>query len=221
MKATRFLPVLAGVLAILSGTSCHSRQPIYSTDAYSLFPDRVVEGDFTAKAVSATELESDYRSKSLYFKSPRIQFKFCINARDNESASGVDHQYLCLAPDGALLELPLIRFGEQLKTDPGLSDQGRYMPRNVKVKFRVDMSDMHKAFEKDGFYDTPARSRIYKEDFKGVFIAGSCDPLSWDFDNLDQREDLKLNVSAEDPHIYEIEMVLNAMDEIPRFCPSG
>ncbi|HPS25728.1 MAG TPA: hypothetical protein PLB28_09120, partial [Bacteroidales bacterium] len=79
MKATRALPVLAGVLAILSGTSCHSRPPIYSTDAYSLFPDRVVEGDFTARAVSATEIESDYRSKSLYFKSPRIQFKFCIN----------------------------------------------------------------------------------------------------------------------------------------------
>ncbi|HPJ82665.1 MAG TPA: hypothetical protein PLG64_02345 [Bacteroidales bacterium] len=213
MKATRSLPVIAGVLAILSGTSCHSRQPIYSTDAYSLFPDRVVEGDFTARAVSATCIESNYRSKSLYFKSPLIQFKFCINARDNESASGVDHQYLCLAPDGASLELPLIRFGVQLKTEPGLSDQGRTMPRNVKVKFRVDMSDMHKAFEKEGFYDTPARSRIYKEDFKGVYVAGNCDPLSWDFDNLDQREDLKLNLSSEDPYIYEIEMVLNAVEE--------
>ncbi|NLH24429.1 MAG: glycogen debranching protein [Bacteroidales bacterium] len=213
MKATRSLPVIAGVLAILSGTSCHSRQPIYSTDAYSLFPDRVVEGDFTARAVSATCIESNYRSKSLYFKSPLIQFKFCINARDNESASGVDHQYLCLAPDGASLELPLIRFGVQLKTEPGLSDQGRTMPRNVNVKFRVDMSDMHKAFEKEGFYDTPARSRIYKEDFKGVYVAGNCDPLSWDFDNLDQREDLKLNLSSEDPYIYEIEMVLNAVEE--------
>lgn len=213
MKATRALPVLAGVLAILSGTSCHSRQPIYSTDAYSLFPDRVVEGDFTARAVSATQIESDFRSKSLYYKSPRIQFKFCINARDNESASGVDHEYLCLAADGASLELPLIRFGEQLKTDPGISDRGCYMPRNVKVKFRVDMNDMHKAFEKDGFYDTPARSRIYKEDFKGIYIAGSCDPLSWDFDNLDKREDLKLNVSPEGPYIYEIEIVLNAVDE--------
>ncbi len=213
MKATRTLPVIAGILAILSGTSCHSRQPIYSTDAYSLFPDRVVEGDFTARAVSATQIESDYRSKSLYFKSPRIQFKFCINAGDNESASGVDHQYLCLAPDGASLELPLIRFGEQLKTEPGLSGQGRYMPRNIKVKFRVDMSDMHKAFEKEGFYDTPTRSRIYKEDFKGIYLAGSCDPLSWDFDNLDLREDLKLNVSADNPYIYEIEMVLNAVDE--------
>jgi len=125
----------------------------------------------------------------------------------------VDHQYLCLAPDGASLELPLIRFGVQLKTEPGLSDQGRTMPRNVKVKFRVDMSDMHKAFEKEGFYDTPARSRIYKEDFKGVYVAGNCDPLSWDFDNLDQREDLKLNLSSEDPYIYEIEMVLNAVEE--------
>lgn len=213
MKATRALPVFAGILAMMSGVSCHSRQPIYSTDAYSLFPDRVVEGDFTARAVSATCIESDYRSKSLYFKSPHIQFKFCINARDNESASGVDHQYLCLVPEGASLELPLIRFGEQLKTDPGLSDQGRFMPRNVKVKFRVDMSEMHKGFEKKGFYDTPANSRIYKEDFKGVYIAGSCDPLSWDFDNLDQREDLKLNVSADDPYIYEIEMVLNVVDE--------
>jgi hypothetical protein len=125
----------------------------------------------------------------------------------------VDHQYLCLAPDGASLELPLIRFGVQLKTEPGLSDQGRTMPRNVNVKFRVDMSDMHKAFEKEGFYDTPARSRIYKEDFKGVYVAGNCDPLSWDFDNLDQREDLKLNLSSEDPYIYEIEMVLNAVEE--------
>ncbi|MEJ7666506.1 MAG: hypothetical protein WKG07_46800 [Hymenobacter sp.] len=30
--------------------------------------------------------------------------------------------------------------------------------------------------------------KLYKQDFKGVFVAGAPAPLSWDFDNLRQQE---------------------------------
>jgi len=39
-----------------------NNKPIYSSKAYSIYPDRVVQGKYTAKAVSATELTSDYHS---------------------------------------------------------------------------------------------------------------------------------------------------------------
>src|SRR5258708_15644762 len=101
-----FIP---GLLLICNFSMAQNNKPIYSSKAYTIYPDRVVQGKYTAKAISATELTSDYRSPANMFRSPVVEFKFSINGKDNEMSSGVNHHYNCIAQAN---ETPLIKFGE-------------------------------------------------------------------------------------------------------------
>ncbi|MEZ4982120.1 MAG: hypothetical protein R2769_11160 [Saprospiraceae bacterium] len=51
-------------------------------------------------------------------------------------------------------------------------------------------------------------TKIAASDFKGVYIAGNAEPLSWDFVNLEGKG-LQLLPSKENPNIYEINLELN------------
>ena len=79
-----------------------------------MYADSVVQGKYTAKILSSTELISNYQSQANLFKSNKIDFKFSINGKDNEMASGTDHHFICDAKDGACAT-PVIKFGTQLK----------------------------------------------------------------------------------------------------------
>src|SRR5206468_7253334 len=105
----------SSLFALILGTAGLSRaqQPIYSSPAFSIYPDRVVQGKYTARALSATQLTSNYQSLQGQFVSPEISFKFSINGKDNEMASGKNHQFYISAPNGKS-ETPLIAFGHQL-----------------------------------------------------------------------------------------------------------
>ncbi len=52
------------------------------------------------------------------------------------------------------------------------------------LRLRVDLSEVFRAFAKQGYYTNFKGEKIYKEDFKGVYVAGNTPPLIWDFDNL-------------------------------------
>jgi len=68
-----------------------------------------------------------------------------------------------------------------------------------------------KSFKEKGFYEDAHGEKIYKQDFKGVFIAGNSFPLNLDFENLTNNEQLKLKDTDGDG-IYEAELVFNAYD---------
>ena len=70
------------------------------------------------------------------------------------------------------------------------------------------MNDVLNAFKKDGYYTTFDGTKIYKEDFKGVYVAGSAAPLIWDFDNLVHHPDLELK-DPDGDGIYETTVILN------------
>jgi len=70
------------------------------------------------------------------------------------------------------------------------------------------MSDVFNAFDKQGYYTTFNGDKIYKQDFKGVYIAGSSAPLIWDFDNLVNHPQLQLR--DEGNHIYSTTLVWNS-----------
>lgn len=176
---------------------------VYETDAYSWYGDRITEGGFTARALSPTELTSDYVSPGQSRQTAEVNFKFAVNGIDNEMPSGSDHRvYVQGAAAGAV---PEIKFGELtlLASGPG----GSHMGVGVPVTFRVDMSDMAAAFERDGYYVTRNGDRIESGDFRGVWIAGSCPPLTWDFDELPGRDDLKMEDAGNG--IYQITLVMN------------
>ncbi|MEP7108773.1 MAG: hypothetical protein ABI760_12345, partial [Ferruginibacter sp.] len=183
------------------------QQPLFQSKAYSIYPDKVVQGSMEAVALSPTEIISNYKSPTNQFQSTKLSFKFSINGKDNEMISGVDHQFNLLP---GIIETPVIKFGSQLKDKSG--ETNAFLKPGTKLKLRVDMNSMLADFRTKGYFTTFKGEKIYKEDFKGLYVAGNTLPMVWDFDNLHNREELQLK-DPDGDGIYETNLVLNAQKD--------
>ena len=193
-------------LLVNIGFAQSKEKPIWQNKSFKLYKDSVVqENKFTGKALSATRLSSNYERPANEFISPSITFKFSINGKDNEMKSGIDHHYNILSD--SLLETPVIKFGQQSIDKRSVPDN-TYLRPQTKLRIRVDMRDVLADFEKVGYYTTFDGNKIYKSDFKGLYVAGNTSPLSWDFDNLVNKPELKMNDDDKDG-VYETVLSLN------------
>lgn len=197
------------ILSLITAQFCVGQtiKPLYQNKKFVLYADSIVQGKYTAKILSSTVLTSNYQSPANLFKSADITFKFSINGKDNEMPSGTDHHFTCIAKD-SVCKTPLIEFGTQLKEEPPKKDN-TYLKPNTKFIVSVDMNEVFNQFNKQGFYTTFNGNKIYKEDFKGVYIAGSTAPLIWDFDNLVNHPQLQLKDNGN--HIFSTTLILNAL----------
>ncbi|MCB0547217.1 MAG: hypothetical protein KDD19_06475 [Phaeodactylibacter sp.] len=196
---------MALFLALLLACQPEKQEPIYQSGAFTLYPDKVVQGDNQAVALTPTHLTSNYKSPASESYSRLVTFKFSINEKDNELPAGKDHWLVI----GEEHESPVIRFGEMPEAVP--EAPGTFLPVNYEYTFRVDMSPVLDQFEEKGYYEAYDGSRVAKADFKGFYIAGGSEPLTWDFVNL-ENQGLKL----EDPDgdkIYNITLQLNPYNE--------
>lgn len=194
------------LIFILSGSAgcAQHKDMIYDAGKYQLFNDRIIQDGYVARAISATKIISDYKSPANLFKSAAISFKFSINGDDNEMKSGTDHHFVCISSEGQC-ETPIIEFGTQLnQTD----SRPQYLAPDTKLIIRVDMRRVLNDFKTKGYYTCFNGKKIYKEDFKGVYVAGSTAPLIWDFDNLVHHPELELHDKDADG-IYEITLNMN------------
>lgn len=199
------MAALASIANICEGQN--PNQPLWQNKSFTVFADSIAQQNkFTAKAISATELVSNYKSPANEFLSPVINFKFSINGKDNEMRPGIDHHFTCIAANGAC-QTPLIQFGKQSTDARALSDN-TYLKPQTRLNIKLDMREVMKAFKKDGYYTSFKGDKIYKQDFEGVYVAGNTPPLIWDFDNLVNHAELKLNDDDGDG-IYETSLLLN------------
>ncbi len=176
---------------------------IYPTDAYTLYKDAVLQQQFTARAISSTELTSNYQSPQNLSVSSKIIFKFSINGKDNEMTPGVDHQFNFTA---GYRETPIIKFGSQLRFND--SDESTISPDSP-LKIRLDLRDVLAELKSKDYFTTFKGDRIFREDFKHVYIAGATAPLSWDFDNLHQKPELEMK-DPDGDGIFETTLIFNA-----------
>ena len=182
---------------------------MWHSDAYTLYRDSVTQGANHARATSPTALTSNYRSPANETQSPLISFKFSLNGKDNELAPGQNNTFLALPPAaGVTLETPIIVFGQR-SVDPRPVPGGVYLAPNTPLKIRLDLRPVLEAFQKQGFYTTYKGEKLYKQDFKKVFVAGEQAPLSWDFDNLVNKPELEMH-DPDGDGIYEVTLTLNA-----------
>ncbi|MBU3713693.1 MAG: glycogen debranching protein [Ferruginibacter sp.] len=188
----------------LVNQSSAQQMPIYQSEAFNVFADSVTQGTFTAYAKSDREIISNYQSPAYLFQSPAIIFKFSINCKDNEMKPGVDHRINCT---GLLTETPLIKFGQQY-TDTARLKTDQYLQVNSRLHIRVDMRHVFSDFKKQGYFTTYNGNKIFESDFKGLYVAGATAPLSWDFDNLFQKEQLTLK-DPDGDGIFETTILLN------------
>lgn len=198
------IPVIFNLLLVAGYVNAQSSKPIYTSKAYTVYADKVVQGKYTAKAISATELQSDYKSPANLYKSPVVDFKFSINGKDNELPSGNDHHFSCIAQAN---ETPLLKFGESY-ADHKAVPHGSYLKPSTSFKIRLDMRAVLDAFKSKGYYTSFNGGKIYKADFKGVYVAGNTAPMIWDFNNIHNRPELELK-DPDGDGIYETTLVLN------------
>lgn len=196
------------LLLILASYTSIAQQPVFPSGKFTIYNDKVVQGKFEAKALSATQITSNYVSPANEYQSSTISFKFAINGRDNEMPSGQDHHFTVTATDG-MAETPVIIFGKQLNTETG---KNSFLAPNTKLTIRVDMKEVLKQFSEKGFYTTFSGTKIYREDFKGLYIAGGTAPMIWDFDNLVHHDNLQLK-DPDGDGIYETTLILNAKED--------
>ncbi|MFA6083894.1 glycogen debranching protein [Mucilaginibacter sp.] len=198
------IPVILNLLLVAGYVNAQSSKPIYTSKAYTIYPDRVIQGKYLAKAISATELQSNYQSPINLYKSPVVDFKFSINGKDNELPSGNDHHFSCIAQAN---ETPLLKFGESY-ADHKAIPQGSYLKPFTSFRIRLDMRAVLDAFKTKGYYTCFNGDKIYKADFKGVYVAGNTAPMIWDFNNIHNRPELELK-DPDGDGIYETTLVLN------------
>ena len=213
-RATASASILATGLLL----ACHSQPaanetaagaaPVWQSAAYTLYRDSVVQGPHRARAVSRTELVSNYVSPANAFLSPEITFKFSLNGKDNEMAPGQDHKFVAVPrAGGGALETPVITFGKRL-VDATPVPAGAYLAPNTPLRIRLDLRAVRAAFRQPGYFTTYKGEKIYPADFKHVFVAGGTAPLSWDFDNLVNKPELELK-DPDGDGIYEVTLTLN------------
>jgi hypothetical protein len=179
-------------------------KPLLQNPQYSVFSERIEQqGKFIAKANSATEIVSNYKSPANEFLSSLISFKFSINGKDNEMKPGVDHHFDCTA---ATNQTTPIVFGEQLKALQ--SNQQTYLLPATDLTIRLDMRKVLSDFNDKGFFIDCNGNKIFKEDFKAVYVAGATAPMIWDFDNLVNHPELQLKDEDGDG-IYQTTVRLN------------
>ncbi|MCL3779304.1 glycogen debranching protein [Prolixibacteraceae bacterium JC049] len=179
---------------------------LYKSDAFSVYKDRVEQRKYTSKAVSNNTLHSDYQSPANAAFNPEIEFKFSLNGNDNELAYGVNHQAV-INPNKNGLAVIDIEFGKLLKLKGETSIEA--VPANTKVLFRLNLKPVIDALNKDGYYNDIHGKKMFKADFKGVYIAGGNTPLSWDFENLPSKKGMELTDEDGDG-IYETTLIFNA-----------
>ncbi|MCB0597701.1 MAG: hypothetical protein KDD28_26725, partial [Phaeodactylibacter sp.] len=136
------------LLLLLGFAACQPEKqgPIYQSDAFALYPDKVVQGDNQAVALSPTHLTSNYKSPASENYSRLATFKFSINEKDNELPPGQNHWLVI----GEEHESPVIKFGEQPEATP--EAPGTFLPVNYEYTFRVDLSPVLEQFEEKGYY---------------------------------------------------------------------
>lgn len=202
--------IISGVAGGLLLGACGHKQAapdyIYSCEEFTVFTDSVVQGNFVARAVSPLEITTNYRSADNAGASPVAHFRFSINSRDNEMDAALSHTAVIGRGD----DVTVYQFGSTA-ADPAVTESNDTLAHNTPWTVRVDMRPMLRAFARDGRYVTPTGDVIDADDFKGVWLAGSVEPLSWDFENLYGKHDRQLKDRGDS--IFEVTLPMNPPSE--------
>jgi hypothetical protein len=184
-------------------SACRQNHTLYSSANFTVLPDRVKQGNFEAIALSPTEIRSNYVSTASAQFSRLIRFKVSINEKDNENPPGLNHWVLI----GGEEESPVKTFG--VPDGPEPEGKAGFLPPNHRYTFRVNMAPVLRQFAAKGFYEAYDGSRVSRSDWKGFYLAGGSEPLTWDFVNLEEQG-LKLEDKDGDS-VYTLTVVLNPL----------
>lgn len=191
------------VLALLASLSLGGKangQVLLHSGRYTVTASKVVQGNDTATAISADEIESNYRS-DYHFRTPKeIQIKFSINGRDNEAPAGENH--LLVIGSSTTQTFTFGKFAKGVASS-GKAEAKEYLKKDAKITIRLDMTGVLAEMNNLGYYKTYDGNEVPRSDFKGVYVAGNTLPLSWDFHKLPEEPRFALH-DSDNTGIYKV-----------------
>jgi hypothetical protein len=193
--------VLCGIAFTVAALA---QTPLFTSKAFTVFPHTVKEGKFEARAASPTKISTTYQSTYRRRTERTLTFKFAINGVDNERLPGQDHHVTVNSVNGKYTTV-VFAFGhpDPPGTTPAAPGGDAYLSEDTDVKIRLDMRSVLTDFKTQGYYIDCLGEKIMAADFKGVYIAGSTYPLTWNFAALPSKPEFKLS-DPEGHGIYEI-----------------
>jgi len=204
IRTLLFFGTIIFVIVFQGKAASTMNRVLYRSPSFTVTDSDVRQGEFRAAVQSRDRIVSDYAG-IVKFQVPRvITFKFSLNGKDNERPPYQDHRII-VDPGAGLVKSPVIVFGadDPYSNDlPDVEERFLHPGEEIDIVFRVDMNHVLSSFRELGYFECYDGSRIEANNFDGVFIAGGTPPLSWDFNSLPERPDLRLNDTDGDG-IYE------------------
>lgn len=205
----KFLTPLYIVISMLVLTACGKRHAagdgiIFESDELLVTADSVTEGPFTAKALSATEIVTDYRLPADTATVPSVvRFRFALNARDNELPPGVAHTTV-ITPGRR--DSTVYTFGRVTDTPAATPATADTMRVNAPWTVTLDLRPVLRSFRDRGYYVGYGGDTIYTEDFRGVWITGNVSPLDADPSTLTTAGALRLNAIGDSTYVLALRL---------------
>lgn len=198
--------ILIALLFCIIFFSCSSKEEIKIS--YQIKQDSVIQKSYNAVVISPYKIKSNYKDGFNSKTSAIIEFKFSINGFDNEARQGFNHS-LYIPPTSNYYVTPVYKFGEYADEMQNIKNNEEFLPDNsfINVVFRADFSKILNSFRNKGYYITPTGNKLDKEEFNGFFIAGSVEPLSWNFGEIQKNEEYKFTDTNGDG-IYECSILI-------------
>lgn len=208
MKKNRILLLIFFYFVFFTGMT-----EINNLISYQVQKNKVEQSQYTAVALSPTEIKSNYKDGFITRTSSIVEFKFSINGFDNERKPDENH-YIHIHPNNNKYVTPVFTFGKTLDNERDLNDfSEEFLPNNsnITVKFRIDFQNVLKSFKENGFYITPTGDKIFEDEFEGLFLAGDTEPLSWNFGEIQKNDKYRLT-DPDNDGIYECDIVFKTND---------
>lgn len=119
-------------------------------------------------------------------------------------------------PEGGKVTSPLYVFGQRGPIPVSVSaPEHEVLEPNTELCLRLDLRPVLDAFKRQGYFTLQSGTKLKKEDFKGVWVAGNTSPLTWEFGDLAKNKNLQLHETHE-AGIYEVKLMFNITDELPK-----
>ena len=176
MNPSRRLPrvgALAAALAAGPAAPLMAQHVLYRSDRFVVTDTSVQQGRFTAVALSRDTVVSTYPRSGR-----EMQFKFSLNAEDNEFRPGTEHT-LYIRPTQGRIVSPVYVFGrEQPPYVPTPEAHATSEEGVAQVTIRLDLRPVLRSLREKGYYDPPLGGRI--RELRTVHTIGNVEPLTWD-----------------------------------------
>lgn len=195
--------ILLPLLFLAGFIEIFPQKVIYKTDNYTIFSDRVEQGQYTAQAVSREEMKSNYVSTFERNTSRSMVMKFAINGEDNERKPGADHHFTLSRSSST--DTARYKFGMPDPAEYSQPQQEAFLEQDKDLVIQLDMRDVLNDIKTKGYFETYNGNKIAQSEFDGVYAAGGTQPLTWNWPSVKSRKDLKLS-DPDGDGIYELKI---------------